>query len=235
LQKGRSVALVSDAGTPLISDPGFALVRRARATGIPVMAVPGPCAAIAALSVSGLPVDRFIFAGFLPAKTEARRHSLETLAGESRTVVFYESTHRIEDSLRSMVEVLGGDRIICLARELTKLHEESRTATAGELLEWVQADADRQRGEFVLVVQGAGTADGDEVEAARVLKVLLPEVGTARAAKLAAQLTGLPRKRLYDLAWSGRRGVESRPESAEQSLPCLHGGGKSGLPGQDAS
>lgn len=200
LRKDRSVALVSDAGTPLVSDPGFALVRDARAAGIPVIAAPGPSAAIAALSISGLPTDRFRFAGFLPARDEARRARLRELAGESQTVILYESTHRIVATLEALVEVLGGGRRICLARELTKVFEESRTAPAAALLEWLNSDADHQRGEFVLVIEGAAEAERGPREAERIMTALLKEIGASRAAKVAAEITGLPRKDLYAIA-----------------------------------
>lgn len=200
LRKDRSVALVSDAGTPLVSDPGFPLVREARAAGIPVVAVPGPSAAIAALSVSGLPSDRFVFAGFLPARDEARRRRLEELAAETRTVILYESTHRIVDTVRALAEVLGAGRRVCLARELTKLYEDSHVADAPELARWLEADANRQRGEFVLVLEGADPAAAGPREAERIVRVLLRELGASKAAKLAAELTGLPRKELYALA-----------------------------------
>jgi 16S rRNA (cytidine1402-2'-O)-methyltransferase len=199
LRKDRSVALVSDAGTPLISDPGFDLVREARALGLPVVAVPGPSAALAALSISGLPTDSFLFAGFLPAREEARRHRLQELAAEPRSVVLYESTHRIEDTLAALAQVLG-DRRVCLAREITKLFEESRTATAAELLAWLREDDNRRRGEFVLVVEGADPTAAAPREAERILRVLLKELGASKAAKLAAELTGLPRKELYAVA-----------------------------------
>lgn len=200
LRKDRSVALVSDAGTPLISDPGFALVREARAAGFPVVAVPGPSAAIAALSISGLATDRFLFAGFLPARDEARRARLRELASDAPTVILYESTHRIAETLDALVEVLGPDRRVCLAREITKLYEESRTAPAGELRDWLRADEDRRRGEFVLVIEGAPAADHDLREGERVVGLLLKEMGASRAAKTAAELTGLPRKALYAIA-----------------------------------
>jgi 16S rRNA (cytidine1402-2'-O)-methyltransferase len=199
LRKDRSVALVSDAGTPLVSDPGFELVREARAAGLPVIAVPGPSAAIAALSVSGLPTDSFLFAGFLPAKDEARKHRIRELAAEARTVVLYESTHRIVDTVRALAELLG-ERRVCLARELTKLYEESHAAAAPELLRWLQADENRQRGEFVLILEGADASAHAPHEAERIVKVLLKELGASKAAKLAAELTGLPRKELYAIA-----------------------------------
>jgi 16S rRNA (cytidine1402-2'-O)-methyltransferase len=200
LRKDRSVALVSDAGTPLVSDPGFALVREARAIGLPVVAVPGPSAAIAALSISGLPSDAFVFAGFLPARDEARKHRIGELAGETRTVILYESTHRIVDTVKALAEVLGQDRRVCLARELTKLYEESHAATAPALLAWLLADENRQRGEFVLVLEGADPTASAPREAERIVKVLLKELGASKAAKLAAELTGLPRKELYAIA-----------------------------------
>ena len=200
LRKDRSVALVSDAGTPLVSDPGFALVREARAAGLPVIAVPGPSAAVAALSISGLPSDSFVFAGFLPARDEARRSRLQELAAEPRTVILYESTHRIVDTVAALAETLGPGRRVCLARELTKLYEESHAATAAELARWLQADENRQRGEFVLVVEGADPVTHAPHEAERIVKVLLKELGASKAAKLAAEITGLPRKELYATA-----------------------------------
>lgn len=200
LREDRSVALVSDAGTPLISDPGFALVRAAREAQLPVLAVPGPSAVIAALSISGLPTDSFVFAGFLPPKAEARAQRLREQGMDPRTVVFYESPHRIAETVQALVDVLGARRRVCLARELTKLFEESRTAPAGELLAWLKADANRERGEFVLVVEGAAAQGAGPQEAERVLRVLLTELGASRAAKVAAALTGQPRKALYELA-----------------------------------
>lgn len=214
LGRQRSVALVSDAGTPLVSDPGYTLVRMARAAQLPVIAVPGPSAALAALSISGLPTDSFVFAGFLPAKPEMRLSRLRELAGESRTVILYESTHRIEDSVAAVAEVLGGARRLCLARELTKLFEESHTASAAEMLEWLRADDNRQRGEFVLIVEGAAAENAPAGDAARVVKILLAELGASRAAKLAAEITGVPRKELYALAvkLGGHRAAASSEE-----------------------
>ncbi|MBI2383773.1 MAG: 16S rRNA (cytidine(1402)-2'-O)-methyltransferase [Gammaproteobacteria bacterium] len=200
LRQGESLALISDAGTPLVSDPGFALVRAARAAGVPVVAVPGPCAAVAALSISGLPSDSFVFAGFLPAKDAARRKKLEELARETRTLILYESSHRILDSVQAIAEVFGAARRLCLAREMTKLFEQSLTAGAAEVLDWLRQDANRQKGEFVLVVAGAETERTPADRAENLLRVLLRELPPARAAKLAAELTGLKRQELYDLA-----------------------------------
>ena len=201
LTDGQSLALVSDAGTPLISDPGFALVRAARAAGVPVIAIPGPCAAVAALSISGIATDSFVFVGFLPPKSQARRARLQELAAETRTLLFYESSHRIADCVADVADVLGPQRPLCLARELTKLYEESVTAPAGEVVAWLAQDSNRSRGEFVLVVQGAAAiAQADDAEAERVLRVLIRELGASKAAKLAAELTGRRKNEMYALA-----------------------------------
>jgi len=199
LGQGESVALISDAGTPLISDPGFVLVRTAREAGFRVETVPGACAAIAALSVAGLPSDRFVFEGFLPAKTTARQTRLAELAEESRTLVFYESSHRIEKSVADMVAVLGADRRIALCRELTKMHEQSVSLPATDLLEWLAADDNHRRGEFVLVVAGApvGAPGGLEVGLDALLTELLAITGTKPAAQIAARLTGVTRNEAY--------------------------------------
>jgi 16S rRNA (cytidine1402-2'-O)-methyltransferase len=199
LLAGDDVALVSDAGTPLISDPGFRLVRAAREAGCEVSPVPGPCAAIAALSAAGLPSDRFTFEGFLPAKTSARRERLQTLAAESRTLIFYESSHRIVDSLADMVAVFGATREAVLARELTKLFETIIAAPLGIVHARVVADANQQRGEFVIIVSGAqgDEADAQLAEGRRVFALLREELPPARAAKLAAAISGAPRKLLY--------------------------------------
>lgn len=199
LADGATLALVSDAGTPLISDPGYALVRAARAAGCAVYTVPGPCAAIAALAVSGLPTDRFVFAGFLPAKSAARRAAFELIKAEPRTAIYYESTHRIEDSLDDLLSVLGPARRVCLARELTKRFEQSITLPAAELLVWQREDPNRGRGEFVLIVEGAAEA-ADDAEAERVLRLLLADLPASRAARLAAEITGAAKKPLYQLA-----------------------------------
>lgn len=200
LREGGDVALVSDAGTPLISDPGYRLVRAARAAGFVVSPVPGPCAAIAALSVAGLPSDRFVFEGFLPAKSAARRERLQALAAEARTLMFYESSHRIVESLADMRAVFGDAREAVLARELTKLFETVLAAPLAELARAVEADANQQRGEFVVLVAGADGVDADAVlaEGRRVFALLREELAPARAAKLAAAITGAPRKQIYE-------------------------------------
>ncbi len=204
LLAGESVALISDAGTPLISDPGFRLVRAARAAGIRCIPVPGACAAIAALSVAGLPSDRFVFEGFLPAKGAARRSRLQALQGEPRTLIFYESSHRVLECLDDMVAVLGGEREAVLARELTKLFETVLGQPLGELAQRVRGDADQQRGECVILLAGAGDdADARLAEGRRVFKLLHEALPPAKAAKLAAAITGAPRKALY-----GREGED---------------------------
>lgn len=200
LKNGESLALVSDAGTPLISDPGFSLVRAARAARLPVIAIPGACAAVAALSVSGIATDSFVFIGFLPPKAQARKARLAELAHESRTLVFYESSHRIAECVSAIAEVFGEQRALCLARELTKLFEDSITAPAGEVARWITQDSNRERGEFVLVCAGASVDSEGGAEGERVLRVLLRELGASQAAKLAAELTGQRKNELYALA-----------------------------------
>ncbi len=208
LREGAEIALISDAGTPLISDPGFRLVRAARAAGIAVSPVPGPCAAIAALSVAGLPSDRFVFEGFLPAKAAARRERLAELAAEARTVVFYESSHRVRECLDDMVTVFGADRPAVLARELTKLFETVLDANLGDLAARVAADANQQRGEFVLLIGGRSESeDARLAEGRRVFALLREELPPARAAKLAAAITGAARKALYEAGAGGEAGT----------------------------
>lgn len=198
MAEGESVALISDAGTPLISDPGFRLVRAARAAGVRCVPVPGACAAIAALSVAGLPSDRFVFEGFLPPKAAARRARLQELAGEARTLIFYESSHRVAESLADMRDAFGAQREAVLARELTKLFETVLGEPLGELAERVAADPDQQRGECVVLVAGRGEeVDARLAEGERVFAILREELPPARAAKLAAAISGAPRKLLY--------------------------------------
>ncbi len=196
---GADVALVSDAGTPLISDPGFYLVRAARQAGIRVAPLPGPSACIAALSVAGLPTDRFVFEGFLPVRTVARSQRLRELATEMRTLVFYESSHRIRECLTDMAECMGSDRQATVARELTKTFETVRDGTLAGLVDWVQADSNQQKGEFVVILQGAPARDAElDADAEQVLTVLMAELPLKQAASLAAKITGLPKNRLYE-------------------------------------
>jgi len=198
LQQGEAVALISDAGTPLISDPGFRLVRAAREAGIRCVPVPGACAAIAALSVAGLPSDRFVFEGFLPPKSAARRSRLEELAGDPRTLIFYESSHRVAESLADMRDVFGAAREAVLARELTKVFETVIGEPLAELAARVVEDPNQQRGECVILVAGRGEeVDAKLAEGQRVFAILREELPPAKAAKLAAAITGAPRKLLY--------------------------------------
>ncbi|CBA17301.1 16S rRNA (cytidine(1402)-2'-O)-methyltransferase [Xanthomonas albilineans] len=198
LRGGESLALVSDAGTPLVSDPGYRLVRAARVAGVRVSPVPGACAAIAALSVAGLPSDRFAFEGFLPAKAAARRERLARLAGEARTLVFYEASHRIAESLADCRAAFGDTRPAVMARELTKLFETVLDGSLADLHARVEADDNQRKGEFVLIVQGAGDdADAQLAEGRRVYAKLSEHLPPSTAAKLAAELTGAARKALY--------------------------------------
>lgn len=195
---GDDLALVSDAGTPLVSDPGFRLVRAARQAGIRVSPVPGPSALTAALSVAGLASDRFVFEGFLPARVAARRARLTDLAAESRTLIFYESAHRIAPALADMAEALGRQRRAVLARELTKLFETVHDGDLGRLAALVEADADQRRGEFVVLVAGADDDVAARVAAGRRIQARLgAHLPPSLAAKLAAELSGAPRKSLY--------------------------------------
>ncbi|HEX7338764.1 MAG TPA: 16S rRNA (cytidine(1402)-2'-O)-methyltransferase [Rhodanobacteraceae bacterium] len=198
LLAGDDVAAISDAGTPLISDPGFRLVRAARDAGVRVSPVPGACAAIAALSVAGLPSDRFVFEGFLPPKSAARKTRLQELVNEPRTLIFYESSHRIAESLVDMRDVFGADRAAVLARELTKLFETVIDQPLAALAERVATDPDQQRGECVVLVAGCGDrADARLAEGRRIFAILRDELPPAKAAKLAAAISGAPRKALY--------------------------------------
>jgi len=207
MQSGASIALVSDAGTPAISDPGFDLVRAAAAAGLEVVSVPGPCAAVAALSIGGLPTDRFCFEGFLPARGSARRTRLQALESEPRTLVFYESPHRVLETLEDCAAVFGGARLAMLAREITKLHETAYRGTLLELLARAAGDGDFARGEIVLVVAGApeeasaeGGADGHGGALDRVLNVLLAELPLKQAAHLAAQIAQVRDNEAYKRA-----------------------------------
>ena len=200
---GQKIALVSDAGTPLINDPGFDLVRAALDANLNVVPVPGPCSPIVALSVSGLPTDRFIYEGFLPAKQGARIKHLESLVKEPRTLVFLESSHRIVSSLTDMLTVFGADRTAVIARELTKTFETIKKAPIKELVEWIEADANQTKGEFVVVVDGSKVESSgkSELEAETIVKALLEEgIGVKQTSVIAAKLTGKKKKELYSLA-----------------------------------
>ena len=197
---GSSVALVADAGTPLISDPGFKLVRQAHAQNIPVAPVPGPSALIAALSVAGVAPGKFLFEGFVPARAEARRKRMSALAGAAHTLVFYESPHRIKAFLADAALVFGAGREASVARELTKKFETIRHGTLGGLIDWMEQDPDRGRGEFVVIIAGAEDEHTDREELAAMLKVLLKFLSLKQAVRVAAELTGAGRNEIYDLA-----------------------------------
>ena len=201
LAAGESVALVSDAGTPLISDPGYRLVREVQDQGFAVIPVPGACAAVAALSVSGLPTDRFLFEGFLPAREGARRNRLLELQRESATMVFYEAPHRLLATLETLGEVLGGEREGAIAREITKTFETVRRGTIDSLLEFVTADHHQQKGEIVLLVSGWKQEQGEDSlapETAALLLRLARELPAAKASAIVAEHTGLRKRLLYD-------------------------------------
>jgi 16S rRNA (cytidine1402-2'-O)-methyltransferase len=204
LDQGMQLALVSDAGTPLISDPGYKLVHALGESGHTVVPIPGASALIAALSVAGLPTDRFVFEGFLPAKSVSRRKLLEGVREEPRTLVFYESSHRIADMLADVVATLGEERRVVILRELTKLFESIYRGSAGDLLQQMATDTNMSRGEFVVVIAGnVVTEDQEQLSALRadsILAVLLEELPVKQAAALAARLTGLPKNQLYKQA-----------------------------------
>ena len=202
MQEGDSIALISDAGTPLVSDPGYRLVRSARQAGIQVVPIPGPCAMIAALSAAGLPSDRFAFEGFLPAKQVARCTQLQIIAADSRTLIFYEAPHRILETLQDMVQVFGPEREVVIAREITKTFETIKGGKVAELMEWVAADSNQQRGEIVLLVHGASKPENDAIapEQIHIMRVLLEELPVKQAASIGAKLTGLKKNFLYDWA-----------------------------------
>jgi 16S rRNA (cytidine1402-2'-O)-methyltransferase len=198
LKHGKSVALVSDAGTPLVSDPGYRLVRAAHENGIKVTPVPGPSAVTAALSICGLPTDRFAFEGFPPAKKAARRKWLQARAADERTLVFFEAVHRIAATLADMVDAFGADREAFLGRELTKLHEQCVVGSLGELLDDVGGGTIASKGEFVVAVRGASGPAGSSLEVDRLLAELLELVPARQAAAIAARITGGRRNALYE-------------------------------------
>ena len=202
LSRGEQIALISDAGTPLISDPGYRLVRAMHEAGIRVVPVPGACAAIAAIAASGLPTDRFVFEGFLPAKRTARQKRLTDLLQESRSIIFYESTHRIVACLEDMLDVFGEKRLATIARELTKSFETIRRAPLSVLLPWVKSDPNQQKGEFVIVVEGVekSPSETDQEEQRRILSILLEEMPLKQAVAIATRICRANHKSLYQLA-----------------------------------
>lgn len=200
LKQGSNIALISDAGTPLISDPGFHLVRQCREAGIRVVPLPGACAAITALCASGIASDRFCFEGFLPAKSKARKDKLENIAEEDRTLIFYESTHRILDTLEDMQSVLGDDRYIVLAREITKTWETITGNTIKNLREWLLEDPNRTKGEMVLIVEGKPKSDNNDAispQAVKALELIAEELPLKKAAAIVAELYGYKKNALY--------------------------------------
>ena len=206
-EEGRSVALVTDAGTPGISDPGSVLVREAREAGVTVVPVPGPSALTAALSAAGLPDTPFMFHGFLPQRAGERRRTLESLRAVRCVLVFYEAPHRIRATLADLAATLGAGRRVVIARELTKLFETIHACTLGEAVAWIAADEHRARGEFVLVVEGAPDAKKDDGEGRRVLEALLAELPVRQAVALAVRITGAQRNELYALALEMKKGT----------------------------
>nr|MBL8454748.1 16S rRNA (cytidine(1402)-2'-O)-methyltransferase [Zoogloeaceae bacterium] len=203
---GQSVALITDAGTPAISDPGARAVARVRGAGFRVVPVPGPSAATAALSVAGFDQGGFLFVGFLPAKPGARRAAIEAVRAQTATLVMYESPHRIGESLADLAAVLEPARAIVIARELTKLHEQVVRLPLGEAVAWLASDPNHARGEFVLLIEGAPPREGLDPEAERVLDLLLAELPLKTAARLAAEITGQARNALYARALELKRG-----------------------------
>jgi 16S rRNA (cytidine1402-2'-O)-methyltransferase len=197
LRGGKSLALISDAGTPLVSDPGYRLVDLALREGIKVVPIPGACAVIAALSVAGLPSDRFMFEGFLPAKQHARLTVLKSLQRERRTMIFYEAPHRVRDSLADISAAMGGDRLVVLAREITKLFETVKRLPASELHDWVSADSNQQRGECVLLIEGFKGDEGIPAATIDMLNILRAELPLKQAAALCSKISGLKKNQLY--------------------------------------
>jgi len=201
LNEGRAVAYVTDAGTPAISDPGALLVQHVREAGLRVVPIPGPSAVTAALSAAGIGAAQFLFYGFLPSKAGARREALTRLAALPYALVFYEAPHRVLEALEDMVQVLGAERSLVIAREITKLYESFHHGAVGEASAWLGEDANRLKGEFVLIVEGAASpVDHAVEEAERVLRILLGELPLKQAVQLAAEITGAKRNALYDRA-----------------------------------
>jgi 16S rRNA (cytidine1402-2'-O)-methyltransferase len=196
---GEAVAYVSDAGTPAISDPGAVLVRAVRDAGLDVVAVPGASAVTAALSVAGFAPGPWLFAGFLPPRPKARQDAIRSLKHLACVLVFYEAPHRVRETLADLAALLGGERRICIARELTKQFEEAACMRLDATAAWIDGSGYREKGEFVLMVEGAAAADTGMAEAEQVLRVLAEELPASQAAKIAARLTGRKKSELYDL------------------------------------
>lgn len=209
LASGESMALISDAGTPLLCDPGFHLLETVHGAGLRVISIPGPSALVAALAVSGLPVERFAFEGFLPAKREARRKRLVALSRELRTLVFYEAPHRVGETLEDLASLCGPDRPAAIAREITKLHEEAHCATLAGLLAWLRERPERAQGELVIVVAPAEATDDDEESDRRLLTILLGYLSPSQAAAAASAISGHGRNGLYRLALAMGEGQAS--------------------------
>lgn len=215
LRAGQRVALVSDAGTPAVSDPGAKVVDAVRAAGFRVIPLPGASAAITALSASGLTDARFHFVGFLPSKTRQRETALQELTAVQAALVFYESPHRIVETVQSMLQVFGPQRQVVLARELTKLFEDIHRCPLGEAPAWLEQDANRQRGEFVVLLEGAPPAGDEDAEGERVLRILLEELPLKQAAALAAQITGQKKNALYERALQLRQDAQADDQEGE--------------------
>ncbi|MGO1658387.1 MAG: 16S rRNA (cytidine(1402)-2'-O)-methyltransferase [Marinobacter sp.] len=210
LLAGEDVALISDAGTPLISDPGYVLVREVRAEGLRVSPIPGPCALVAALSAAGLPTDRFLFVGFLPAKRTGRRTALDEIRKEVATLVFYESPHRIQATVADIADVMGAQREVVLGREITKTFETFYSGGAADVHAALMEDPHGNRGEFVVVVRGAEKAASDlmagELNVDTLLSLLMAELPIKKAAKIASELTGMSKNELYQRALGLKEG-----------------------------
>lgn len=214
IQAGQSVALVSDAGTPGICDPGAEFVARARAAGVLVVPIPGPSALTCALSVLGWQMEAFAFRGFLPSQSGARRRALASLQSFDGGLVFYEAPHRVEDTLRDMLEVLGAERKCVVFRELTKKFEQVQAGSLSHICEWIAGDENHRRGEFVLAISGRPQiAEGPGVEAGKILSLLCAKLPTGEAVRIAAEITGLKRNELYDLALQQKKGALEGPRT----------------------
>ena len=200
LLNGESMALIADAGTPLISDPGFKLVRAAQARDLTVTPAPGPSALVAALSCAGISPGKFLFEGFMPPREQARRQRLSELTGVAQTLVFYEAPHRIKAFMADAASTLGAEREACIARELTKTFETIRRGTLGGLRNWLEQDPEQSRGEFVVIIAGAAPQSADRAELVRLLQVLLASLSLKQAVRIATELSGAGRNEVYDLA-----------------------------------